>query len=51
VGGDRLLLGLDVFERPPRARNELISVVLVGGYLGREALDEHDLGVTSRNVG
>jgi hypothetical protein len=51
VGGDRLLLLLDVFERPPRTLNELISVALVGGYLGREALDEHDLGVTSWNVG
>jgi hypothetical protein len=44
-----LLLG--VFERPAHALNGLVSVVLVGGCLGREKLDEHDLGVTSRNVG
>jgi hypothetical protein len=30
---------------------ELISVGLVGGYLGREVLDENDLGVTSRDFG
>jgi hypothetical protein len=38
------LCGARVFERRPRALSELISVVLVGGYLGRQVLDEHDLG-------
>ena len=45
VDVDRLFWWLGVFERAPCALGELISVVLVGGYVGRQALDEHDLGV------
>ena len=45
VDVDRLFWWLGVFERAPCALGELTSVVLVGGYVGRQALDEHDLGV------
>jgi hypothetical protein len=47
----RLLVWIGVIERAPRAPSALISVVHVGGHLGRQALDEHDLGVTCRNLG
>jgi hypothetical protein len=44
-------LGFGVFARRPRALSGLIAAALVGVYLGRDALDQHDLGVTCRNFG
>jgi hypothetical protein len=51
MGVARLLWRLGVLARPARALGERFSVALVGGGLGREGLDEHDLGVTCRNLG
>jgi len=49
VGVNRVLLRLGVYERPPRAIEKLIIVVLVGEHLGRRVLGEHGLGVTFGN--